>query len=99
MFVDNLVQIMTQLMTGLFYLPSKLISIFLAVIFYIWSSLTGVVYAFYNLFGSMYTFTSTILTTAFPLILVGILLMGFGLVIIMRIYSMIKDVSIAGFKI
>lgn len=87
------------LLYAIFYPVYGLIRIFINVIIYIWSTIAGLFNSFIALFNSVYDYFVGLLTLIFPAAWVSLLMLGFLIVVALRLYSFAKDISIFGFKI
>jgi hypothetical protein len=103
MFIDGLVtylsQLFSQFLAALFWIPQNLLYILLNILTAIWLALSGAVSSFYTLFTSVYQFITGLFVLTLPLLLASMLGLALLVVIVMRIYSFVKDFGVGGFKV
>lgn len=92
-------QAVQLLLSALFY-PVQLVFYWVGhIVNSMYLSFVGLVSAFYSTFSMFYDFLVNHLFLFFPSAWTFIIMIGFTLVFLLRIYSFVKDISIAGFKI
>jgi len=97
--VNYIVQIASWLLYGIAYIPSWIIKIFMSVLYTIWATLAGFISAFTGFSYAVFNFVIGMFTLFLPSLIVAMLGFMFLIVIALRIYSIVKDFSFAGFKV
>jgi len=84
---------------ALFYPIQALFSMIWGWISILIDSVVSVYTSITTLFNTIYFFLSTVASILFPGTWGTLILIGFSIVVLLRIYYFLKDVSIAGFKL
>ena len=87
------------ILMGLWYPFGLILSWIDYVVTYVYSAFVGLISALGVSSSLIYSFLSSSLTSLFPSSWVVVLLLGVSIVVVLRLYFFIKDISIAGFKI
>lgn len=96
---DYLGDLLSYLLFGLLHPFYALSDFFNTVITNVWTSLHGLYSALVGLFTTVIDLVSSMLSGSIPYIWLTIILIGFSVVFILRIYWFLKDVSILGNKV
>ncbi|WP_406656161.1 hypothetical protein V7O62_09890 [Methanolobus sp. ZRKC2] len=92
-------QFLEEIINFLLYILQTIIDQILKLINAIISPFVGLLGSITALFDSVYSFVSSLFSLFLPSLWVAIMLLMLFIVVILRIYSFVKDISIGGFKI
>ena len=88
-----------QLLAALLYPFQAFIEMVLYWVVYVLNLFSSFLSSLYGLFGQVSVFIAEFMLNLIPYFWLFLILLGFSIVFILRIYHYIKDISIAGFKI
>lgn len=97
--MEYLGDLLYNIVTAIFYIPMKLILLIISIINHIINVFIELYIALTGLITNVYNYISNLFTGILPYSWITLILLGFLLVGILRIYHFIKDISIFGNKI
>lgn len=101
--VDGLITYLVELayscLFALFYPVYAILKMVIGWLVYIWDSFYNFIFGIIDLVNSFISFWYDLLFSWMPTPILGVLVLGFLIVVAQRVYSYLKDIEIAGFKI